>query len=324
MKPHRVIAMAAVVAVSGCAALLGIDDGSPREGGTDATFDVVLDLNVVDASVDAADAGVQFCDTDAAFTAPVAFTKLDTTLQEAHGRLSPNEFTIFYQSVRDGGLGSTDLYFATRTSIGNTWTGITTLGAGVNSAASESDCTASGDLLTLFFSRNNEIYISKRASTAAAFGAASLLTTVNSAAADFGPYVRPDGMRLYLSSARASDAGVSSIYSADLGGDGGFATPTLVNGPNGKGDNRFSAITSDELVMYFSSDRPTTQGGHDIWLAERTSTGNPFGTPRIIAEVSSTFEDHADWISDDRCRLYFSSNRNAGADYDLFVATKTP
>ena len=87
-------------------------------------------------------------------------------------------------------------------------------------------------------------------------------------------------------------------------------------------DNRFTAVTSDQLVLYFGSNRGAGAGGYDIWVATRASTSVAFGTPRVVAELGTTSDETPDWVSSDRCRLYFSSNRSAR--YELYVSQKTP
>lgn len=313
-------------AVAGCAAILGIDDGVPREGGAgDAGLEAAPDAAADATASDAADAGSPMCDVDAAFGAPTPFSKLNTPSQEAHGRLLPNELTMVFQSNRDGGVGGVDVYVATRPTIGDTWSSITDLGT-VDTLTADNDPALSGDALTLYLSHAGEIYSATRPTPTGSFGAPALLSAVNSAATDFAPYALPDGSKLYLSSVRNSDAGVSSLFVASAT-DAGFSAASPVGGTGlGTGDNRFAAVTADDLVMYFASNRggTGTQGGFDVFVATRASTSVPFSAPRVVAEVSSASDESADWISDDRCRLYFSSNRNLANGYDLYVATKTP
>ena len=305
----------------GCAAILGIDDGIPREGGV---ADAGLEASQPDAGEGGADAGVPSCDVDAAFGAPTAFAKLNTAVQDAHLRLLPNELAAVFQSNRDGGVGGVDIYTATRTTIGDTWTGIMDVTA-VDTASNDSDPSISGDGLAIYLSLAGDIYSATRPTPTGTFGTPAALATVSSAGSDFAPYVLSDGSKLYLSSTRDSDAGVASLFVASAAGDGGFSAAALVNGSNlSIGDNRFAALTADELVMYFASNRGGigTQGGFDVWVATRASRSVGFDAPRVVAEVSSASEEHADWISADRCRLYFSSNR--AGDWDLYVATKVP
>ncbi len=323
----RVGLAAAAALVAGCAAILGIDDGTPRDGDagvgdamTDVSFDSPSDAGT-DASKDAAPA---MCDTDASFDPPIAFSTLDTTANDAHPRLGANELVVFFQSGRDGGLGANDIYTATRTSIGDTWTGVTAV-TPVNTASSDDEPSLTGDSLALYLAHASNLYRATRATPTAAFGAPVALAALGSAGNDFGPFVIEDGSDLYFSSTRNNiDGGVSSLFVSQPLADGGFSAVAAVNGTGlTTADNRFAAVTSDNLVMYFASSRTGGQGSFDIWLTTRASTAVGFAAPRVVAEVSSTKDEYPDWISADRCRLYFTSNRGAGDD-NVFVATRTP
>jgi hypothetical protein len=308
---------------AGCDAILGIDDGIPRDGGGPGEAGDAGAPDVSDAGVDAIDAAAPMCDPDAAFAAPKAFSTLNTTGNDVHMRLVPSsELVAYFQSVRDGGFGAADIYTATRPSIGDTWTGIADV-VGVNTSTADTDPTVSADQLTLYYTHASDIYRATRSTITAGFGAPVALGAINSTLSEFAPYLVDDGSSLYFSSTRDSDAGVASLFVTQPLGDGGFTPVVLVDGSGlGNGDNRFAAVTADQLVMYFASNRSAGQGGFDIWTATRTSTSMPFGAPRAVPEVSSASNEWPDWISSDRCRLYFSSNRGAGDD--LYVATKTP
>jgi hypothetical protein len=325
-RTRGIIIAALAVGAAGCAAILGIDDGTPRDGGAsgdagDASSDA-SDAGPTDGSADGNDGYVPTCDVDAAFPPAIAFSKLNGPTNDAHLRLVPNELAGYFQSQRDGGLGGYDIYTATRTSIGDTWSGVANVTA-VNSASGDNDPTISADQLTLYFSRASQIYRTSRTNNLAAFATPALAPVINSAAADFGPYLVEDGTALYFSSTRNSDAGISELFVAQPLADGGFNAPANVNGTGLKtSDNRFTAVTADQLVLYFGSNRGAGAGGFDIWVATRTSTSVAFGAPRVLAELGTTSDETPDWVSSDRCRLYFSSNRSAR--YELYVATKTP
>ena len=322
-RARAIVIATLAAAAAGCAAILGIDDGTPRGvvDASDASADVA-DAGAMDATGDGFDGFVPMCDVDAAFPPPIAFSTLNGPTNDAHLRLTPSELTGYFQSVRDGGLGSYDIYAATRTSVGDTWTGVTDVTT-VDTSAADVDPTISADQLTLYLSHGNQIYRASRASITASFGAPALTPTINSAASDFGPYLVDDGSALYFSSTRNSDAGLSELFVTQPLADGGFTAPASVNGTALKtADNRFAAVTADQLVLYFGSNRSAGVGGYDIWVATRASTSVAFGTPRVLAELGTTSDETPDWVSSDRCRLYFSSNRSAR--YELYVATKTP
>ena len=319
----RIAIAVAIITGVGCDAILGIDDGVPREAGGpgDSSVDAASDGGLDASDAGAPDVAAPNCDVDAAFATPTVFTTLDGPGNDEHLRLVPNELTAVYQSVLDGGLGSFDIYTAARSSIADTWKNVTAVPA-VNSASADDDPSISADQLTLYLARGGGIYRATRATATRAFAAPAALAGVNSGANDFGPYLGDDGSALYFSSTRDSDAGVAQLFVTQPLADGGFTPPTGVAGAGTSGDNRFAAVTADQLVLYFGSTRSGGQGSHDVWLATRASTATAFGAPRIVPEVSSTSEDQPTWVSSDRCRLYLTSNRSG--TYKLYVATKTP
>ncbi|GEM_PF-7059850 len=66
-------------------------------------------------------------------------------------RIMPDGKTLFFASARDGGYGSWDLWRVTTHDNGKTWSGLTNLGAHINSAASEAffSFNTGGNLLFL-------------------------------------------------------------------------------------------------------------------------------------------------------------------------------
>jgi len=320
------IATAAAV-VAGCATILGIDDGIPRDAATDAAIvtNDASDTDAPDASADApTEAAPTTCDVDASFDPPIAFSTLDSTANDAHLRLSSNELVGFFESSRDGGTGGYDVYSATRATIGDTWTGVTLVSA-VDSTGNDEDPSLSGDSLALYMQRGAELYRATRGTPTATFAAPVALAATHGAGTDFAPYVIESGNDLYFASTRNDvDAGVASLFVTQPLGDGGFTPVAAVSGTAlTTGDNRYAAVTPDDLVLYFASSRAGGQGGFDIWVSTRASTSAAFGAPRVVAEVSSTKDEFPDWISSDRCRLYFTSDRGTGDD-NVFVASKTP
>jgi hypothetical protein len=81
-------------------------------------------------------------------------------------------------------------------------------------------------------------------------------------------------------------------------------------------DTRDPAISSDGLSLYFSSNRPgSVSGGNDLWVSQRASANDPWGTPQdlgpAINDPSST-ENGAPMLSPDEHWLFFSSDRAGG------------
>lgn len=81
------------------------------------------------------------------------------------------------------------------------------------------------------------------------------------------------------------------------------------------------AVTSDELTIYFSSNRPGGEGDYDIWKATRTSINEPFGNVTNLGKLINTEgkEEFPVLRGDDR--LYYSSDGLKGlGGYDIFVS----
>lgn len=305
---------------AGCDAILGIDDGAPRDGASEATTgDAADDAPLGDAGPDAS--GPPTCDVDAAFGTPVAIMALDTTANDAHPRLTQDELVAYFQSNRDGGAGLLDIYSATRSGLDAGWTKVTNIGT-VNSTSSEYEPSISNDQLRLYLVYASDVYEATRGATTAPFSAPTAVTPLDTTASESGPYLLPNG-NVYFTSTRASDAGVFALYVATPGSDGGFGAPTAVSGADfATGEIRFGAVTPDELVLYFASTRTGNLGGRDIYVATRATPTDAFGPARQVAEVSSASNEYPDWISPDRCRLYFTSNRGDAGDDNIYVAEK--
>jgi peptidoglycan-associated lipoprotein len=79
------------------------------------------------------------------------------------------------------------------------------------------------------------------------------------------------------------------------------------------------AVTSDELTIYFSSNRPGGEGDYDIWKATRKSVNEPFSNVTNLGKAINTAgkEEFPTLRTD--TRLYYSSDGLAGmGGYDLF------
>jgi len=75
-------------------------------------------------------------------------------------------------------------------------------------------------------------------------------------------------------------------------------------------------ITQDGRSLYFSSDRPGTSGGMDIWVSHRLDyTWKQWSTPqRLLEPVNSEFDDGQACIDDSGSFIYFASRRDGSSD----------
>ena len=104
---------------------------------------------------------------------------------------------------------------------------------------------------------------------------------------------------------------------ADAGGDGAgdgrflvtprFATPVLVASiSDPMADDEDPSFTGDLRELYFSS---TRAGGSDIWVSRRANPGDPWGTPGMVTELSSSGIDRSPSVSFDGLAVWLASDR---------------
>jgi hypothetical protein len=116
----------------------------------------------------------------------------------------------------------------------------------------------------------------------------------------------------------------------------GLTSEGVLQNVNSDYDECTPYISSNNLVLAFYSDRPTSEG-YDVWVATRPDADAAFGVPlnakgplAIFSEVNSGCNEFGQSMSPDGLTLYFSSDRTdpdaAGGlslgGFDLFTATR--
>lgn len=88
---------------------------------------------------------------------------------------------------------------------------------------------------------------------------------------------------------------------------------------NSAGLENSGSLTSDEQVLYFSSNRAGGLGGQDLYKIEKDKNGR-WGNPvNLGAEVNTKYDEEAPFIHPDKKTLYFhSSGHNSMGNDDIF------
>ncbi len=81
------------------------------------------------------------------------------------------------------------------------------------------------------------------------------------------------------------------------------------------------SFTADLLELYFNSDR---EGGTDIFVSTRSAASEPWGTPLLVAALSSAGPDTNPVVAPDGLTLWISARRDGQDvnDNDIYVATR--
>lgn len=186
----------------------------------------------------------------------------------------------------------------------------------------DDDPTMTGDLLELYFNRENDIYVATRASLTSAWSTPALVTELSSPDNDTTPEVSNDGLTMHFASDRPGGLGGTDIYkSTRASRTAAWGAPVAVAEASSNVDDAAPVITADGLTMVITSSRA---GGttSDVFISVRTSTSMPWGTFQAIDAVNTqAANEYSPFISSDGLSLYFDSNHGTGSD--LYVATRT-
>ena len=96
---------------------------------------------------------------------------------------------------------------------------------------------------------------------------------------------------------------------------GDWSAPVNVGPPlNTPYNDNYAVLSRDQLTIYFTSDRPGSLGGDDLWFATRESVDSPWREPQNMgAPINTTFTDSLPFLSSNEHVLYFYSTRPAGS-----------
>jgi hypothetical protein len=209
----------------------------------------------------------------------------------------------------------------------------TNLGSTVNSSSGEGVARISADGLSLYFASTRpggyggfDIWLTTRTATGDPWGEpVNLGPIVNSSSHDYAPSISVGGLSLYFTSDRSGGYGGDDIWMATRETtEDDWGTPVNLGASVNSGANeRGPSISADALELYFHSSRPGGSGGRDIWVATRTTTGDPWDESVNLGPiVNGSSEDLGPSISADGLLLFFASNRSGGhGSADLWVTT---
>jgi Tol biopolymer transport system component len=238
--------------------------------------------------------------------------------------ISDDGFTLFFTSVRPGGYGGRDIWVISRETIDDEWSAPMNLGSRINSSYRDSGPSISADGLSLFFDSDRsggygtqDIWVSTRPTRSDPWEAPlNLGATVNSSSAERAPSMSADGLELFFHSDRPGGYGTQDLWVTTRKTTNDPWDPPVnlglaVNSGTFDGAPR---ISSDGLVIFFTSARAGGYGDLDIWVTRRASKNNPWGEPANLgSNVNSAHEERGVNISSDGSRLCFGSNRPGGA-----------
>jgi Tol biopolymer transport system component len=100
-----------------------------------------------------------------------------------------------------------------------------------------------------------------------------------------------------------------------------FASPALVTAVNSADVDSGAEVTNGNLSLYLHSSRSGGYGNFDIYVSDRASQTDDWGTPvNLGSNINTSFDDRAPTVSSDGLTLIFASDRDG--DFDLYISTR--
>lgn len=265
------------------------------------------------------------CDLTKPFGTPVLVAGVNTDDDDRWGWLTADERTLYFARAPAGGQAF-DIYTATRPTLDEPFSNEKMLAT--STGLSEKRPVVTGDGLTMYMewtgpTGNVDIRVATRPDTSAEFGNHAALPVVStSTSSEANPWISSDGLTLYLTSDRNGFNDIFVTTRATPTSD--FAVPTAVDELNSNAGDYMGALSDDGLEIFFGSSRDTNLANDDIFHAVRATPSGPFAAPLKLAELSdAATNEYPTWLSSDRCRLMFTSNRPGGpASYNIWLTTR--
>ncbi len=132
-----------------------------------------------------------------------------------------------------------------------------------------------------------------------------LLDILNTTQEDYEPRISADGLTLYFVRGKA---GHNADIFVSRRTHESWTPPEPLAEVNSEADDLGASPSADGLALYFYSNREGGQGGYDLWVSRRGSSGWLEPT-NLGPAVNSEFNEYGPALTGDGGILYFSSNR---------------
>jgi len=223
------------------------------------------------------------------YRTPVEVSALNGGQHDSAPAVSGSGLSVWFISTRAGGVGSTDIWTSSRSSISGAWSA-PTLVPGVNSTQSEISVAVSDNGLEMFLASDRpggsggyDLYWCDRTTPSSPWSAPVALS-LNTNRDEVDPSITGDGTELFFASNRGS-SGTFGIWSATrLLPPTGFGSARVHRDTVGF-DEVGPAVSSDGLKLFWSTN---ASGNHDWFQSRRTAPSFAFEvTWRSIGELNT-------------------------------------
>ncbi len=204
-------------------------------------------------------------------------------------------------------------------------------GVDLNAPSDEGSPRLSPDERTLYFwsdralpsvASGTHLFSATRATSDAAFGASALLIPPVTGRWDASPTVSANGLELVFQASPADGASGDLYLATRALATAPFEAPILLTSASTSAPEASPFLRPDGGALYFSSGRPSSAGGQDLYRAPGTGAGS-FGPPSAIAELNTRSDEYSPTLSSDELTIFWASDRadlGAHGSFDIYVA----
>ncbi|MGD2135983.1 MAG: hypothetical protein PVF27_07485 [Gemmatimonadales bacterium] len=251
--------------------------------------------------------------------------------KDEHATLTETGTTMYFASIREGGVGGYDLYVAQLEQ--DDWSPARPLPAPVNTPRDEYDPFVTLDGRRLFFASNRgndgpywdaDIYVAEWDGAAWSEPEIYDSALVTPGEPDWGFTVTRDFEMLVFSSGRQpAEPGSVQIFESRWLGDR-WSRPRALPAPVNSGTWEATPyLTPDGSTLYLNSGRGKPEDGDvDIWRFERRG-GRWANAQLMTGPFLSDGHDYDPWLTADGRKFYFTSTRDGGLGRaDIYVVER--
>ena len=145
----------------------------------------------------------------------------------------------------------------------------------------------------------------------------ALEATINSGGNPWFDCISNDGLELYIEKPISGNTtGTWDLFvSTRATTNDLWSAPIKLESPvNTSSDEAFACLSSNDLELYFASDRPGGSGHNDLWVSTRPTRFDSWGPPENLGPtINTSVGDLSPWITPDGLELYFTSRRPGGS-----------
>jgi hypothetical protein len=232
---------------------------------------------------------------------PMVQGELSTAINDTGGQISADGLAYYYQSSASG---SDDQIYVSRRASTQALFGAPQLIAAIDSTSDDSSPSPTADDLEMYFASNRSgmpcIYVTTRPTTSVGWQAPSVLSSLCTGMGTDGPYITPDGLRLYYGTSVTLAWGELMVSTRASRADS-FGPGAPVPGLAGGDPRGYPSLSADEREIFFEDHTGTTT---QIYHAQRGTPQQAFSGDGQVVELGNAVSDPS--LSADSRDLYYS------------------